>query len=245
MEQVHTRHRCLLSQSFRFGPEIAAAATIVLRGLGAREQLRGSPAVVSHIGRVLPDAILARSNAGVIANVLRCLAQNRRCAVVGGTKGLERVLVDVQRIKQGLPAQSPELVGFQSWKDAMSFSNRPEGEGLRPLVNLVQEHGEARMLRALSGCEPSEATAQVVCSTAHRAKGREWNYVHLDPDFEPGFVRAERLPSAEATKIVASEARLVYVALTRARLGVHLPRAIAKRFGIRSTATEVLGRSDP
>ena len=242
MEQVHTRHRCLLSQSFRFGPEIAAAATIVLRRLGATEPLRGSPAIHSHIGRVRPNAILARTNAGVIANVLRCLAQNLRCAVVGGTKELERVLADVQRIKQGQTAQSPELVGFLSWKDVMGFSTQPEGEGLRSLVNLVQEHGEARMLRALSGCEPTEGTAQVICSTAHRAKGREWNYVHLDPDFEEGFVRATRLGPALSANIWGSEARLLYVAMTRAKLGVHLPRKIAKRFGIRSTTTEFLGQ---
>lgn len=122
MEQVHTEHRCLLSQSFRFGPEIAAAATIVLRRLGAQQPLRGSEGVPSEIGRVRPNAILARSNAGVTANVLRCLHQGMRCAVVGGTKALERVLTDVQRVKQGQPAQSPELIGFSTWKDVMSFS---------------------------------------------------------------------------------------------------------------------------
>jgi hypothetical protein len=141
MEQAHTSHRCLLSQSFRFGPEIAAA-TIVLRRFGAREPLRGSSVVNSHIGQVRPNAILARSNAGVIANVLRCVAQHQRCAVVGGTKELERVLVDVQRVKERQRAQSPELVGFQTWKDVMSFSTQSECEGLRALVNLVQEHGE-------------------------------------------------------------------------------------------------------
>ena len=241
VEQVHTRHRCLLSQSFRFGPEIAAAANIVLRTLGARETLCGHPAVASHIGRVRPQAILARSNAGVMANVLRCLTQGLRCAVVGGTKELERLLADVHRLKQGHAAQTPELLGFQSWKDAVSYSTQPEGESLRALVNLVHEHGDVLMLRALSACEPTEATAQVVCTTAHRAKGREWNYVHLDPDFEAGFVRALQQGPIQAAGAVASEARLLYVALTRAKLGVHLPRDIAKRFGIRSTTTKMLG----
>ena len=243
MEQVHTRHRCLLSQSFRFGPEIAAAASIVLRTLGAKEPLRGSPSVPSQIGRVQPNARLARTNTGVIANVLRCLGQNQRCAVVGGTGEFKRILTDVQRMKQGQPAQSPELVGFESWKDVMVFSNQPEGEGLRPLVNLVQEHGEARMLGALARCEPTEGTAHVVCSTAHRAKGREWNYVQLDPDFEAGSVKAIRLGSAASAKALASEARLLYVAMTRAKLGVQLPREVAKRFGIRNTATEVMGEA--
>ena len=241
MEQVHTRHRCLLSRSFRFGPEIAKAASIVLNRLGAREPLRGSQAIASHIGHVCPDAILARSNAGVIANVLRSLDQNVRCAVIGGTIELERLLVDVQRVKQGSAAQSPELIGFHSWSDVMSFGAQPEGEALRGLVNLVQEYGETRMLQALSKCEAREENARVVFSTAHRSKGREWNYVHLASDFEAGFVRAAKQAPGESAKLFASEARLLYVAMTRARLGLHLPREITKRFGIHSTISEMLG----
>lgn len=125
----------------------------------------------------------------------------------------------------------------------MSFSNRPEGEGLRALMNLVQEHDESCILGVLSKCAPNEATALVICATAHRSKGREWDYVYLDPDCESGFLRAKRLEFAEAAKVTASEARLRYVAMTRARLGVQLPREVAKRFGIRNTTTEILGRS--
>ena len=95
MGAVPSRHHVLLSQSFRFGPEIAAAATVVLRRLGARDALRGSPVRVSHIARVRPQAILARSNSGVITNVPACLSQNVRCAVVGGTRDLKRLLLDV------------------------------------------------------------------------------------------------------------------------------------------------------
>ena len=246
MEAVATRHRVLLSQSFRFGPEIGAAAMIVLRRLGARSPLRGWPDVVSHIGRVRPDVILARSNAGVMGNVLHCLARNMRCAVLGGTRELKRLLRDVQRIKQGSAASVPELVGFGTWRDVMAFSGQPEGDYLRSLVNLVQEHGEDRMLSALDRCEDQEQTAEVLCSTAHRAKGREWNYVRLDPDFESGFIRAARAPAYNDNQAKASfeaEARLLYVAMTRARLAVHLPRDIQKRFGLRQTTAEILGAS--
>lgn len=243
MEQVHTRNRTLLSQSFRFGPEIAAAANIILGRLGAKEPLRGLPSIDSQIGRVRPDAILSRTNTGVIENLLRCLSQGLRCTVVGGTKELERLLYDVRRIKQGGSAQSVELIGFQSWKDVMSFSTKPEGDILRGLVNLVQKHGEERILQGIGACQPDESSAQVVCSTAHRSKGREWNYVHLDSDFEEGFIRAAKLVGSKSEVGTASETRLLYVALTRARLGIHLPRAIASRFGIRRTSDRIIGES--
>lgn len=103
--------------------------------------------------------------------MLRCLGLGICCVVVGGTRELERLLEDVQRIKQGSAAQTPELLGFASRKDVMSFSTQAEGESLRGLVNLVQEHGQDRMLRSLASCERCEENAQVVCSTDHRSEG--------------------------------------------------------------------------
>ena len=238
MNKLPAQHRAFLSQSFRFGKEIAAGATIVLRTLGAHKPLIGSPTIESHIARVRPDAILARSNAGVIVNVLKCLQRGVPCSVLGGTNELERLLRDVQRIKQNLSAQTPELLGYKTWKDVMTSSVHPEGEHLRGLVSLVQEHGEEPILRALSRCEKCEQTAQVVCSTAHKAKGREWDYVHLDPDFEVGFSNAVKKTSRSAYE---AEARLLYVAITRARKAVHISRDVAQRFGIRKTTDQVLG----
>ena len=140
--------------------------------------------------------------------------RNMRCAVLGGTRELKRLLLDVERIKQGGTA-------------------------------LVQEHGEDRLLSALDRCEEREEAAEIFCSTAHRAKGREWNDVRLDPDFESGFVRAARTHGKqEQTKSsFEAEARLLYVALTRARLAVHLPFGIQKRFGLRNTTGDILGAS--
>ena len=73
MDKVVSKYKTLRSQSFRLGPEIAAAATIIIRKLGAQHPLLGSPAIDSHIARVRPEVILARRNTSVISNVLRCL----------------------------------------------------------------------------------------------------------------------------------------------------------------------------
>ncbi|MGI4755287.1 MAG: UvrD-helicase domain-containing protein [Janthinobacterium lividum] len=244
MDEIVSPHHVLLAQSFRFGPEIAAAATKVLRTLGASTALRGSAAIRSELARVRPDAILSRSNAGVIANLLYCLKRNVRCAVVGGTRTLQRLLEDVLHVQQGKAAQTPELLGFQSWREVMSFSRDPEGEHLRGLVNLVQEHGAEPMLSAIARCEQNEINIQVVCSTAHRAKGREWKHVHLDADFEQGFLRASRnmgKPREAVQDAIDAEARLLYVGITRASLAVSLPQDIRKRFGLRHSTDQTMG----
>ena len=89
MEKVASRNSVLLSQSFRFGAEIAEAATIVLRKLGARDPLRGLPSTTSHLGRVRPDVILARTNAGVIENVFAVSSAETSAALCWRNPGAE------------------------------------------------------------------------------------------------------------------------------------------------------------
>jgi len=241
MDQVEIQDRVLLSQSYRFGPVIAEAATSILRTLGAQEPVRGVASLESNIAAVIPQIILSRTNSGVIGNVLRSLAAGRRCHVLGGTKALSLLLTDVQRVKAGQTGASPELLGFNSWKDVMSFSAQTEGEHLGALVNLVQEYGEGTMLRALAGCEESESDAQVVCSTAHKSKGREWGYVGIDTDF------LEPRPQPDQSKRQqeeAAELRLLYVAITRARFAVDLPASILSRFDLKRTTSAVLNALD-
>jgi hypothetical protein len=98
--QVATPHNVLLSQSYRFGPAIATAATAILRSLGAKHPVRGLEAIQSHLAVVHPQVILSRTNAGVIGNVLKCLSCGIPCHVLGGTRGLEMLLTDVRRVKQ-------------------------------------------------------------------------------------------------------------------------------------------------
>lgn len=81
-----------------------------------------------------------------------------------------------------------------------------QGGDLRLLVGLVDEFGTDAILHAL-GRMPSEAAADLVVSTAHKAKGREWNTVRLAGDFPDGTTDT---PAAE-------ELRLLYVACTRAK----------------------------
>jgi ATP-dependent exoDNAse (exonuclease V) beta subunit len=141
-------------------------------------------------------------------------------------------------------------LGFQAWKDVMAFSTQPEGEYLRGLVNLVQEYGEETMLRAIGRCELKEMTAQVVCSTAHKAKGREWQYVRIDPDFQSGLTRASKTSRSDRARgdhqtSIEAEMRLLYVAITRAKLAVHLPSAIMSSFGLKPTTEAILGNTGP
>ena len=97
------------------------------------------------------------------------------------------------------------------------------------------------MLRALVRCVASEGGAQVICSTTHKAKGREWEYVQVDSDFLSAASPSDKRHRKES---LAAEMRLLYVAITRAKHAVSLPKLILERFDLRLTTAKTLGATE-
>ena len=200
-----------LTQSFRFGEAIAQAATQVLKTLGETRTVRGNPGVASTIGtNGVVRAVLARTNATVILEILQAIALSLRPFVIGGTTSWKRLLSDVFELKSGKPGTCPEFFGFENWTQVVEFSETEEGEDLRTFVQLVEQHGERKLWAAVSSAQEKEEDADIILSTAHKAKGREWELVRLAPDFLSSRLNGVD-PNAEA------EVRLFYVAMTRAK----------------------------
>jgi len=232
MEAVRSAHSTSLTRSFRFGDAIAHAASAVLRTLGETNPISGNPLLASYIGTDHADAILARTNASVIAVVISTLEEGKRPFVVGGTADIVRMLRGVQDLRLGQPSDVPEFFGFANWNEVIEFSRSGDGEHLRTFVKLVENFGEAQLIQRLGETSQNEADADVTVSTAHKAKGREWNTVRLVDDFLKSTPAQRADPSTMGSKIDPSEIRLFYVALTRAREAVEVPISALEMFGI-------------
>lgn len=204
LAQVPSEATAYLSKSFRFGPEIAEVANLVLDRLGAELRLEGvgGPSSVRPIlGE--PDCVLTRTNAEAVTTVLRYQADGVRVHLVGGGEEVASFAKGVQQLEETGWTAHPELACFDSWQEVRDYvSQDPQGGELKLLVKLVVEFGVDVILKALDHM-PTQETAQVVVSTAHRSKGREWGRVRLAGDFPP-------VPDS------AGEWRLAYVAATRA-----------------------------
>ncbi|MEV8042408.1 UvrD-helicase domain-containing protein [Streptomyces griseoluteus] len=201
-----------LSQSFRFGPEIAARANIWLQLINAPLRLTGWTHAESHVGLIeSPDAILCRTNAGAMGIVMEGLASGRKVALVGGGSAIKQLAWAAEALQGGRPTDHPELMGFASWDDVRQYAFEEDGS-LEVLVKLIDEHGPDRIVAAADGlC--SEDQAELVVSTAHRSKGREWPAVRIHADF-----RAPKPdPTTGLVVVPREEGRLAYVAVTRAR----------------------------
>ncbi len=209
-----------LSRSFRFGPALAAEANRWLTIVGAPIRLTGSPSVETELHRVrAPDAILCRTNVGAMVEVIRQLEADRRVALAGGGEALSALARAARDLEAGRRTAHPELMLFETWAELREYAEfDPAGRDLLPLVELVDEHGAQAVLQALDRLSP-EASAEVTVSTAHRAKGREWASVRIADDFTAPDDLDERGEDGAPVPgpIDIDEARLAYVAVTRAR----------------------------
>lgn len=210
METIATDAEAALTQSWRFGEAIAGAASALLRTLGETRTIKGNPSRHSSIVTAgVPNAILARTNATVIKQTLAALDGGRKPHIVGGTKELKRLVGDVFSLMRGEPGSHPDFFGFKNWEEVIAFAETDEGESLRPFVTLVLAHGAGALYAAITHHEPNAAAADIAISTAHKAKGSEWNAVELAADFSAN-------PNEEGA-IGPEEFRLFYVAMTRAK----------------------------
>ncbi|MEU7584396.1 UvrD-helicase domain-containing protein [Streptomyces sp. NPDC041068] len=207
-----------LSQSFRFGPHLAAEANRWLQIAAAPIRLTGTvPTEPGPLTR--PDAVLCRTNVGALAQVMTQLTTGQRVALVGGGESLRALALAARDLKEGRRTTHPELVLFTCWGDLQDYAaHDPAGGDLQLLVDLIDTHGPETILAAVAQLA-SEESAEVIVSTAHKAKGREWADVKIADDFTPPADSEERDNQGRALPgpIDDGEARLAYAAVTRAR----------------------------
>lgn len=209
-----------LTRSFRFGPLIADQANRWLELADAPIRLTGTATLPTHVGDLpRPDAVLCRTNIGAMTEVMGLLAAGRRVALTRGGQQLAALAIAARDLKDGRRTSHPELLLFATWGELQDYAAYdPAGGDLQPFVDLVDTHGPEAILAAVDQLTEEEA-ADVIVSTAHKAKGREWPTVKIAEDFPPPKDTdqhdAHGRPIPEPVN--DTDARLAYVAVTRAR----------------------------
>lgn len=209
-----------LTQSFRFGDAVADIANVLLTELKESVPLQGYQARRSIIERQAlmtnRNAILCRSNARAMELLMVGLVRGEKVALQADTDRLSRFVQAAQAMRMGQLAHDvPELAWFGSWSEVQEYGETRDGSDLKPLIKLVDDHGPEVLKRALNRIVPLDQ-ADYVISTAHKAKGLEWNNVQIEDDYNYKINHGK-------VQIAPDELRLLYVACTRAReiLNIH------------------------
>lgn len=229
-----------LTQTYRFGPKIAAIANTILG------DLKGETAKIEGLGRDKPwrgtsPTRLARTNAQLFAIAAERMGEGvnwvgktsgRNGEYVVGVDGPDKyglsALEDVYCLyaNQHHKIKNPALrsMNYQSYVADSEASQDAEG---KIMVKLIEQHRHdtpalVESLRTQAVADPKDA--QMLITTAHKSKGLEWDEVQIENDFEflkeieDNMATLSQPMSAEQ----AQEVNLLYVAATRAQSAVKL-----------------------
>ena len=210
MQELNTDAACKISQSFRFGQPIADVANKILNNhLKAGVNIRGFDQIESQIRACSdPVAMLFRTNAKMIQNLIKLIDRNKLVCVAGGVWNMISLIEGMKTIMDGKRTTQNDLALFTSWDELNLYSESDSGADLAPVIKLVEDYGSDYLVRILKKSNyVKERDADIILSTAHKSKGREWKSVVLSDDF--------RKPSSK--QYTEEESNLLYVAATRAK----------------------------
>ena len=130
----------------------------------------------------------------------------------GGTSEIKMFAEAAQSLMQGVPAQHPELIGFENWDEVREYAVADESaKDLRTFVKLIDDYGVDKVLNIATTTVAKAEYADVITSTAHKSKGKEYESVRIASDFTPSEDDGDDPIGS------AAEHRLAYVAVTRAQ----------------------------
>lgn len=223
MEVAQTELSLNLTKSFRFGQAVADFASDILSTLGETERITGNEKIESKITGDRQRAIICRTN-GQILSTLLAIDEDRSgksVHVIGGVDDLINCIEGVERLQQGRASAYPMFMGFKDWNDFLLYVEKSGDTDAEKIVKLTDKYPIGDLKTCLRNINPSEERADVVLTTAHKSKGREWSGVELADDFRE---QPELDKKTGERTFNAAEVRLFYVAATRAIKDLKVPQ---------------------
>lgn len=219
MQTVQTDRETTLSESFRFGPSVAAFAnTVLARYCRSPLRLTGLGGKEPAIG---PQAVICRTNAGVISALAERPAPD--VYVAGGTDQAVALLRGMGELRDKGKTYQIELAHFNGWQEFIGHVKESKDE-MATLLRLSRGGDRIEtLIDLLTRTQRDPKRASIVVSTGHKCKGLEWGRVTLDGDFlTPG-------PEGDVEDAIRGErANLLYVAGTRAKSVLRLDKAFGE-----------------
>ncbi|XP_066490392.1 F-box DNA helicase 1 isoform X3 [Tiliqua scincoides] len=242
LSEVPHTHIFYLTQSFRFGPEIAyVGATILDVCKKVRKKTlvggiqEGDVSGVDVRGKV---ALLSRSNQTIFEDAVRVTTGEppAKIHLLGGLKafGLEKIHDIWKLLHPELKLEVKDSFlkrwlekGFAALKE---YAVSSEDKQLGKMIAIVEKYRDQvpELVKRISQYHtPIPETADYILSTVHRAKGLEFDTVQVAGDFvSVPFARhiIGRMPNYRTDTVPEDEWNLLYVAVTRAKRRLIMPK---------------------
>lgn len=207
-----------LTKSFRFGPQVANAANVVLDQSDFKlegweelhtEVLGLESATEEVLGK---HTRLYRTNACLISDAVGLIERGLSVNLEIDIKDFLRMLESAVALYEGdiKNVKHEEIVPYDTWAALKEEAEFSQGE-LGRLVRIIEEYQHYVLIGILTS-HRNTPDADITMTTAHKSKGREWDNVLLADDFAGGYNK-----EGEWVGFPEMERNLLYVALTRAK----------------------------
>lgn len=235
-----------MPKTWRFGSEIAGYANDLLSffKMETTPIVGAGPSCVRQVHGA--RAVLSRTNVGLFGEAVAVMG--RYTHWVGGIEAARLgLLQSAYNLYCGQTSivTDPQMSAYRSWSEYKTDAENSRDMESRMLIKLVEEykHDLPRITQALrSNALPTQDGARLVLSTAHKAKGLDWDRVQLGQDFssiENCLSARLTTPQQRMSPELEQEINLLYVAITRARHDINLDDGTAdfiKKFPIHVNA---------
>jgi len=224
-EGIKDKPLLTLTQSFRFGPNVAALANDILNIKGETAILKGHTTQDTvEVWKKQPltghYAVLHRTVAGVISTALN----HDTCYWIGGVEGYR--LSDIEDIywlarnKTARVKNKRNIAPYKDYGEYCRIAKESEDAEMQQTIKIIDKHehlpDDLKQLREKAVTD--ETKAAVTVSTAHRSKGLEWDTVVLHDDF-PNLLDDSKIRLPD---YYIDELNLMYVAATRAMKSLYI-----------------------
>jgi len=224
LDIVAPTHTYFLTQSFRFGPEVAFVANKCLVALKHKDSMTlvGGRKVDSFCSTYMDPkkqvAFIGRTNLGVFEKLNKLIfdgESKKRIGLIGGTESYS--FDDYLDIFYLMTGQEKKMKKYKAWKSYAQFKAFATNVGdveLLSKINIIEKFGHRLPIiieKIKTVCCKDIRMADIILSTVHKAKGLEFDTVVLlndFPDFKDNFGRIA---------VSEDEKNLIYVAITRAK----------------------------
>jgi len=238
-----------LSTSFRFGSAVARLAGAVLQWKSYLYDEAKSPTIYGKgkASVVKTSATLARTNLGLLVSAINYITAQphvKHLYFEGNINSYTYAddgasLYDVLNLHNNNPSGIRDAL-LRSMKDIdelEDYIEKTEDVQLGMMVAVVKEYGSEihtliKRLKSLHVGDTDKEKAEMIFSTVHRAKGMEYDVVHLVADFiTEARLQKWKEEEGEAADVLQKEKlneeiNLLYVAVTRAKSALHIPEEL-------------------
>lgn len=212
-------HKTLyLTQSFRFGNHVASIATNVLREKSTGEIkaiVRGLDSIQDEVGLDIqvpyPYTMLYRTNAALLSEAVTLITNNVKVNIESDMKDFVKMLTSSLALYKGLmkDVKHEEITPFSTWHE-LETEAKHKGE-LSRIASIIKNGSVLRYLKVLETHYNTDKP-EVILTTAHKSKGREWDNVILADDYPSPYDS-----KGKYIGLHEQERNLLYVACTRAK----------------------------